>query len=49
MLLVTRTLPYLLLEDFCDKALSVGDMYVGGFFLSKNIHQGICFINRTHK
>ena len=29
------TLPYLLLEAFCDKVLSVGDMLVCGFFFPK--------------
>ena len=33
MLLMTMTLPYLLLKAFCDKVLSVGDMFVCGFLL----------------
>ena len=32
MLLVTMTLPYLLLEAFCDIVLSVGDVFLWGFF-----------------
>jgi hypothetical protein len=31
MLLVRRTLPYLLLKAFCDKILGVGDVFVNGF------------------
>ena len=31
MLLVRRTLPYLLLKAFCDKIRNVGDMFVSGF------------------
>jgi hypothetical protein len=40
MLLVIMTLPYLLLEDFCDKALSIGDMYVSGFSFPKIFTKG---------
>ena len=35
MMLIMMTLPYLLLEDFCNKALSVGDVFVCGFFFLK--------------
>ena len=41
LLLVTMTLPFLLLKAFYDKTLSVGDMFVCGIFFPKIFTKGV--------